>query len=80
MAAKTKKPKKGALHKMLGIPLDQKIPFTLLEEIRVTEIGKRAHNPTQIGHKIIKVTKLLKARAVRGLNWKRVTQRRTALQ
>jgi hypothetical protein len=68
--------KKGALHRMLGIPPSMTIPFTWLEEIRKTEIGRRVQNPTKIGFRSVKVTRLLKKRAVWALNLKRIGQGR----
>lgn len=55
--------KEGATRRMLGIPAGETIPFTFLEEIRVTPIGRRAKNPTKVGHRSVKVTRLLKQRA-----------------
>jgi len=54
---------KGALHRQLKIPQDKKIPTTLLQEIKGTPLGQRAHNPTKVGVRNIKVTRLLKQRA-----------------
>ncbi|MFA5136948.1 MAG: hypothetical protein WC489_06205 [Patescibacteria group bacterium] len=68
--------KPGALSKMLGIPVKDNIPFTLLEKIRRTPIGDTITNPTKRGRNTIKVTKLLKKRAVLALNAKRITQKR----
>jgi len=56
--------KKGALSRQLGIPEQDNIPFTLLEKIRKTEIGKTIKNPTKSGNQEIKITKKLKKRAV----------------
>lgn len=67
-----KKKKKGALSRMLEIPEKENIPFTLLEKIRVTDIGKTIKNPTKTGKKQIKVTRLLKRRSVAALNVKRI--------
>lgn len=64
----------GVTHRMLGVPKSQKLPFTFLEEIRATPIGKWAKNPTQIGKPRVKVTPLLKKRAVLALNLKRARQ------
>lgn len=64
----------GVTHRMLGIPRNQKIPFTLLEEIRKTPIGGWVKNPTRVGKNRIKVTPLLKKRAVLALNLKRAAQ------
>lgn len=54
----------GQLHRMLGIPKDEKIPQTLLSKIIRTPIGKVIKNPTKKGKKKIKVTTLLKRRAL----------------
>jgi len=67
-----KKKKKGALSRMLNIPEKENIPFTLLEKIRVTAIGKTIKNPTKTGKKQIKVTRLLKRRSGAALNVKRI--------
>lgn len=63
--------KKGALGKQLGIPEKDNIPFTLLEKIKNTEIGKTIKNPTKSGKQEFKVTKKLKKRAVLALTMKR---------
>ena len=68
--------KEGSLHRMLGVPKCMTIPFTFLENIRNTEIGMKAKNPTQIGSSQVKVTRLLKSRAVLALNLKRIGQKR----
>jgi len=67
-----KKKKKGSLSRMLEIPEKDNIPFTLLEKIRVTDIGKTIKNPTKTGKKKIKITRLLKRRSVAALNVKRI--------
>jgi len=64
----------GVTHRMLGIPKSQKLPFTLLEAIRMSPIGTWVRNPTQLGKARIKVTPLLKKRAVLALNLKRAGQ------
>jgi hypothetical protein len=68
--------KAGSLHRMLEVPESEDLPFTLLEKIRVTPIGETIKNPTKIGKTHIKVTKLVKQRAVWGLNMKRIGQKR----
>jgi hypothetical protein len=68
--------KEGSLHRMLGVPRSETIPFTFLETIRNTTIGKTAKNPTQIGKPSVKVTQLVKSRAVLALNLKRIGQKR----
>ncbi len=53
----------GSTHRMFGVPKGVKLPRTFLQEVVDTPIGKVAHNPTQIGKKTIKVTRLAKFRA-----------------
>lgn len=65
---------KGVFHRQLGVPKKEKIPLTLLETIKNTEIGMIAHNPTKIGKKYIHVTGLIKKRAVALLNADRAKQ------
>ena len=57
------KSKKGALHRELGIPKEEKIPKTLLTKIDRKKIGQKFQNPTHEGRKEIKETRLLKERA-----------------
>lgn len=59
---------KGVFHKQLGVPASEKIPMTFLQAIVDTKIGMMAHNPTSTGHKMVKVTALMKKRAVALLN------------
>lgn len=56
--------KKGLLHKQLGIPSHERIPNYILETIVNTDIGRYI----SYGHKDIKITKLLKRRAIFALN------------
>lgn len=56
--------KKGALSRQLGIPEKENIPLSLLAKIKGTKIGSKIKNPTKKGHRKIKVTLLLKRRAV----------------
>ncbi len=56
--------KKGALSKQLGIPESAVIPIGLLSDIKHAEIGTVIQNRYSIGKPIIKITKLLKQRAV----------------
>jgi hypothetical protein len=65
-----RKKKKGALSRQLGIPEEDKIPVSLLQKIRRTEIGKTITNPTTKGKKRMKVTRLLKKRSVVALTLK----------
>jgi len=68
--------KKGALSRQLGIPEEKNIPVTLLEKIRRAKIGKKIRNPTKTGKRLIRVTRLLKKRAVLALTLKRITKKR----
>ncbi len=65
-----KKASKGAhlFKNQLGIPPSEKVPLTFLQAIVDTKIGMMAHNPTSMGHKMVKVTALIKKRAVALLN------------
>ena len=56
---------------MLKIPEKELIPLTLLDKIVSAEIGETVKNPTLKGKKYIKVTRLLKKRAVMARNMKR---------
>jgi hypothetical protein len=66
--------KTGATHRMLGIPSGHKLPFTLLERIKSADIGDVIINPTKTGKARIKVTPLLKKRAVLAYTLKRMRQ------
>jgi len=59
-----KKHKKGSLHKQLDIPAKKKIPKRLLSKIKAAPIGKTIKNPTRTGKRRVRVTGLLKKRAV----------------
>jgi hypothetical protein len=59
---------KGWLHKLLHVPVDERLPRTFLQNIEVTEIGREAFNPTDTGIKHIKVTRPLKRSVVAVLN------------
>jgi len=56
--------KKGSLHKQLGVPQDKRIPKRLLSRIKTAPIGKTIRNPARTGKRRLKVTGLLKKRAV----------------
>jgi len=68
--------KPGALSRQLGIPVEENIPKTLLEKIAKAPIGAVIKNPTKKGKREIKVTRLLKRRAVLALTLKRVAGKR----
>ena len=54
--------KKGALHRQLGFPEDQKIPVGLLHKIDLANIGDKVAYTVNGKKKIITVTELLKKR------------------
>ena len=58
------KHKRGTLHRQLGVPTDKKIPKSLLSRIKHSPLGKTVKNPTHTGKRKVKVTGLLKKRAV----------------
>jgi len=59
-----KKHRKGSLHRQLKVPQDKKIPKALLTKIKNAEIGDTVRNPSSTGKRKVKVTGLLKKRAV----------------
>ena len=62
--------KKGSLSRQLEIPIEANIPITLLKAIRDAKIGSTIKNPTKSGKPRIKVTRLLKKRAVLAITLK----------
>ena len=64
--------KPGALSRQLGIPIKKNIPISLLKKIRNAKIGSTITYPTKTGKRRIKVTRLLKKRAVLALTLKRL--------
>ena len=68
--------KGGELSRQLEIPVEDNIPFTLLRKIRDTKIGDIVVNPTKTGKKQIRVTRLLKRRAVLALTLKNINRRK----
>mgnify|MGYP001180883221 CR=1 FL=1 len=68
--------KKGTLHRQLGIPLDKKIPISLLNKIVSAKSGDTITNPTSLGKKKIKVTRVLERRAILARNLKNISRKR----
>lgn len=62
--------RKGALRSQLRIPSNEKIPMGLLDKIISAKSGQTIKNPTLIGIRRIKVTRLLEQRAVLARNLK----------
>ena len=60
---------------MLKIPEKELIPLTLLDKIVSADVGETIKNPTKKGKGYIKVTRLLKKRAVLARNMKRYWNR-----
>ena len=56
--------KKGALGRQLNIPIKKNIPVTLLDKIIGAKAGQTIINPTKVGKKRIKVTRILERRAI----------------
>jgi uncharacterized protein YdeI (YjbR/CyaY-like superfamily) len=59
---------KGALHRQLQVPQEERIPKSLLRKIQAAETGAKVHNPTKTGRRSIPVTTLLKRRTAFALN------------
>jgi hypothetical protein len=64
--------KKGSLSRQLGIPQKENIPITLLNKIISAKAGQTITNPTKIGKRRIKVTRLLERRSIMARNLKRI--------
>ena len=64
--------KKGVLHKQLGIPQEKKIPMSLLNRIVSAKAGQTIKNPTSLGKRKIRVTRLVEERAILARNLKRI--------
>jgi len=64
--------KKGALSRQLGIPIEEKIPMELLTKIIRAKPGETIRNPSKIGKRSIKVTRLMERRAILARNLKRI--------
>lgn len=62
--------KKGTLSRQLGVPIEENIPFDVLLTIKNAPIGEDVWLSIRGKTKQIKVTKLLKRRAVLALNLK----------
>ena len=67
--------KKGTLHRQLRVPLDKKIPMALLNKIVSAKAGDTIANPTSLGKKRIKVTKVLERRAILARNLKSISRK-----
>lgn len=61
----------GALSRQLKIPIKKNIPMTLLNKIVKAKAGQTIRNPTKIGKRRIKVTRLLERRAILARTLKR---------
>lgn len=68
--------RKDALRKQLKIPKGKRIPMTLLDKIISAKAGQSIKNPTKIGVKKIKVTRLLEHRSILARNLKMMKRRK----
>ena len=68
--------KKDVFSNQLGIHSKQKIPMALLNKIIAAKSGDIVKNSSNIGKKSIKVTPLLKKRAILVRNLKRISEGR----
>jgi len=68
--------KKGALSRQLDIPEEKNIPMSLLNKIVSAKAGQTITNPTKLGKRRIKVTRLLERRAIMARNLKRLPRRK----
>jgi len=59
--------KPGALRRALRIPAEKKIPTKLLRRITKAKAGQTITNPTRVGKRRIRVTRLLERRAILAL-------------
>ena len=64
--------KPGTLHRQLEIPEDKKIPLILLNKIIKAKAGDVITNPSKVGKRRIKVTRLLERRAILARNLKKI--------
>lgn len=64
--------RKGVLHKRLGVGQGKRIPMKLLNKIISAKAGETIKNPTDVGRKRIKVTRLIEERAILARNLKRI--------
>jgi hypothetical protein len=67
--------KPGTLHRQLEIPEDKKIPVSLLNKIISAKAGDVIVNPSKVGKRKIKVTRLLERRAILARNLKKISKR-----
>jgi hypothetical protein len=66
--------KKGSLSRQLGVPQEKNIPITLLNKVINADNGQTITNPTSIGRRKIKVTKLLTQRSILARNLKNISK------
>lgn len=70
------KPKKGVLSKQLGIPQEKKIPMVLLNKIINSKPSDVIINPSSVGKKKIKVTRVLERRSILARNLKNISNKK----
>ena len=64
--------KPRALRRSLAIPKGKKIPVTLLRAIISAKAGQTIRNPTKVGKRKIRVTRLLERRAICAFNLRKL--------
>lgn len=67
--------KPGALSRQLNIPIKENIPMSLLNKIIKAKAGDTIINPTKLGKRRIKVTRLLERRSILARNLKRISMK-----
>ena len=66
--------KRGALSRQLEIPIGENIPKTLLDGIIKAKAGEKIRNPTKVGKKSFRVTRLMERRAILARNLKNISR------
>jgi len=66
----------GALSRQLGIPVKKDIPITLLKKVIKARPGQVIKNPTMLGKRKLKVTRLMERRAILAINLKNIRKRK----
>ena len=67
--------KKGSLSRQLRIPVKRNIPVTLLRRVVRAKPGQVIRNPTSVGARRVRVTRLMERRAILALNLKKLKRR-----
>ena len=68
--------RRGELGKQIGIAKKDNIPVTLLNKIIASKPGETISNPTKIGKRRIRITRLMERRAILARNLRRSSRRK----